>query len=105
MNDKERKMLMKKIYELSKNNNKLIAEMEITRKKNSIIYEKYLSMRALFDKDKFVGGKTKEEENNINHPNFSAAKEQRKRGQTPATHQAKMNNQNNNLLDELNHMA
>ena len=48
--------------------------MDISRKKCAIIYEKYVSMRALFDKDKFVGGRSKEEENNINHPNNTAIK-------------------------------
>ena len=98
MNDKERKMLLKKIDELTKNNNKLIADMEITRKKCIIINDKYLSMRTLFDKDKFVGGRSREEENNINHPNNTGAKENRKRHHTPATYQVKMGNQPNTLL-------
>ena len=46
-------------------------------------------MRSFFGKDRFVGGRSKEEENNINHPNNTALKEKKKR-QTPASYQVKM---------------
>ena len=61
-------------------------------------------MRAVFNKDRYVGGKTKEEENNINHPNHTAIKENRKM-QTPNSYQIKGNPVNSSLLDELNGIA
>jgi predicted RNase H-like nuclease (RuvC/YqgF family) len=73
-NEPEKKNLERKIIELTRNNNKLSSEVEVWRRKCNIIQDKYQSMRTLFDKDKFIGRPIREEENNINYPNYGTSK-------------------------------
>lgn len=90
--------------ELTKNNSKLNADIEMWRRKCGVIQEKYQSMKSLFNKDKFIGLPNREEENNINHPNNTNPKDHKKYPfQTPVSYQAKIGNPN--LMDELNSMA
>lgn len=57
------------MLELTKNISRLNLDIETWRRKCIVIQEKYQSMKALFNKDKFIGRPNREEENNINHPN------------------------------------
>ena len=53
--EKERKTYERKIFELTKTNNKLGADVEMWRRKCGIVQDKYSSLRGLFDKDKYIG--------------------------------------------------
>ena len=60
---KEKKALEKKVLELTKNISRLNLDIETWRRKCIVIQEKYQSMKALFNKDKFIGRPSREEEN------------------------------------------
>ena len=99
--DKEKKKYEKKILELTKNNSKLNADLEMWRRKCNVIQEKYQSMKSLFNKDKFIGLPNREEENNMNHPNHP----KKCPPNTPNTINQKLSNPHSQLIDELNSMA
>ena len=49
-------------------------------------------MKSIFNKDKFIGIPNREEENNINHPNYTGNKDNKKYNnyQTPSNFNAKL---------------
>lgn len=92
---KEKKALEKKVLELTKNISRLNLDIETWRRKCIVIQEKYQSMKALFNKDKFIGRPTREDENNINHPNHP------KKYPFPS----KTHTHNDHIIEELNLMT
>ena len=55
MDEKDKKNFQRKIVDLTKANRQITHEVEMLRRKNNVVQEKYQNIRLLLSKDKGIG--------------------------------------------------